>query len=213
MTSQNKMVRQEYAELAGDYDERWRSYVERTVAAAMERFQAPKGAQVLDLGCGTGVLLKRILSQRPDLKLFGADLTATMLEAAHLGPEVDLVEASARHLPYANESFDLVISLSSFHFWPEPVECLREIRRVLRPEGRFQITDWCHDDLACKLCGLYLRLLGDPNHRIYSRKECEDMLSQAGFSALEIERYRVGWIWGMMTASGVQGDLPKVGSD
>ena len=75
------------------------------------------------------------------------------------------------------------------------------MRRVLVPGGRLAITDWCHDYLACRLYGLASRLLGRATLRTYGSEDCAKLLAQAHFPRARVERYRIDWLWGLMTAS------------
>jgi len=106
-----------------------------------------------------------------------------------------------RILPFAAASFDVVVSCNTFHYWRKPAVGLSEIRRVLRPGGRLVITDWCHDYLTCRICDLFLRTFNRTHHKTYGSGECEKMLAAAGFEDIVLERYRVGLLWGMMTAT------------
>jgi len=72
---------------------------------------------------------------------------------------------------------------------------------VLRPGGHLILTDWCDDYLACRICDRVLRLLNPSQARIYGRAECGALLSAAGLEITSLERYRISWLWGLMTAT------------
>jgi ubiquinone/menaquinone biosynthesis C-methylase UbiE len=196
-------VRDRYDALASRYDRRWSRYLDASLRATMERAGsiAPE-AQVLDVGCGTGLLLARVLAEQPRAVVAGADLSAAMLARARerLPERVPLLCADVAALPFASGRFDLVLSSSSMHFWAEPQAALAELRRVLRPGGRAVITDWCDDYLACRLCDRALRWL-DPAHRpILGGGQCAALLRDAECELLQLDRYRISLLWGLMTA-------------
>lgn len=127
-----------------------------------------------------------------------------MLKVARnrVGKSVCLEQSRAESLPFSDASFDVVVSTSSFHFFSDPLHALREMARVLRPNGRLVLTDWCDDYLACRLCDLWLRTF-DPAHvRTYGEKECRRFLDHAHFSDVHVDRYKINWFWGLMTATG-----------
>jgi hypothetical protein len=64
------------------------------------------------------------------------------------------------------------------------------------------ITDWCDDYLACRICDLLLRWVKGAHFRAYSLEECGRFLKDAGFGSVYLERYKINWLWGLMTASG-----------
>lgn len=109
----------------------------------------PRNARVLDVGCGTGTLAIQLSQMRPDLNIVGIDGDSTVLEIARgkarNSPstiQFDLANASA--LPYHGESFDRVLSSLMFHHLDseQKLNCLREIRRVLKSDGEFHLVDW-----------------------------------------------------------------------
>jgi ubiquinone/menaquinone biosynthesis C-methylase UbiE len=118
-----------------------------------------------------------------------------------LPSHVRLVVADAEALPFAAGAFDLAVSSSSFHYWPSPREGLSEIYRILRRGGVLVITDWCDDYLACKLCDRVLRWLDPAHHQIYGETECLSLLNGAEYEKALVDRYRISWLWGLMTAT------------
>lgn len=202
-----KPLQQEYSRLSSRYDSRWRDYVIASVQATLQRLDLTEGNRILDIGCGTGVLLAELSRAVPNAALTGIDMSAEMLDVARqrLGRAADLRQAAAESLPFDDAEFDVVISTSVFHFIRQPVEALHEIRRVLQENGKLVITDWCDDYLLCRLCDLLLRLLNPAHYRTYSTDELGELLNQAGFKNIVIERYKIGWLWGMMTAQADKG--------
>jgi ubiquinone/menaquinone biosynthesis C-methylase UbiE len=108
---------------------------------------APDNAAVLDLGTGPGVLLVEIGRRRSDLSLTGLDLSADMVAKAaknlrEHGDRAEVQVGNVTALPFADDSFDLVVTSLSTHHWDEPSAAVPEIARVLRPGGRFTIYDF-----------------------------------------------------------------------
>lgn len=194
---------EEYGQLASDYDARWSFYVEATTRETLARLTLRPGERLLDVGCGTGALLHR-LSHSPGVQLTGVDPVPEMLAVARrrLLPEVDLRAGWAEQLPFDREQFDIAVSCNAFHYFRDPLAALREMKRVLAPGGRLVLTDWCDDYLACRLCSLYLRLFNRAHTKVYQARECLLLLQEAGFEAVHVDRYKINWLWGLMTATG-----------
>ena len=201
-------VQQEYAQLAPDYDRRWSFYINATVQQTLNRLNLQPGEHVLDLGCGTGTLIQHLLPFAP-ASVTGIDPSIEMLEVARrkLPPTVNLVAASADRLPFPDAAFDLGVSTSAFHYFPDPLKALREVRRVLKPNGRAVVTDWCHDYFVCQVCDFLLQRFNQAHGQAYRAADCEAMLQDAGLTDVVVERYNISWLWGMMTAQAVK--LPQ----
>lgn len=205
-------VRAEYTRAAAGYDRRWRGYVDRSTRETLARTPVAASDRVLDIGCGTGVLLAGLASQLAPTQLVGVDLTPAMLAVARgrLPPATLLPAARAEALPFAAGSFDVVVSCSVFHFVPRPDAALGEMHRVLRHGGRLVLTDWCHDYLACRLLDRWLRLARRPHHRIHRAAELRQRLGAAGFAGARADRFRIGY-WGMMTLTAHKPEPAAVG--
>lgn len=120
--------------------------------------------------------------------------------SAFAPPIVELREGWADQLPYADGSFDVVVSCNVFHYIPEPMAALSEMTRMLRVGGELVITDWCDDYLACRICDCYLRWFSPAHVKVYRERDCLRLLKAAGHSDARVERYKISWLWGLMTA-------------
>jgi ubiquinone/menaquinone biosynthesis C-methylase UbiE len=109
--------------------------VARTLDRLRETVSGP--GEVLDAGCGSGIVLELLRSRFP--RVAGADVSLGML-ARCARFHGDLVRASAARLPFEDASFDGVTAYSLLHHLREPADGLREFARVLRPGG-FLYTD------------------------------------------------------------------------
>jgi ubiquinone/menaquinone biosynthesis C-methylase UbiE len=105
--------------------------------------------KVLDAGTGPGTLVRELARQLPGLQVYGIDLSEDMIELArahagreHLEERVQFASGDVAHLPYPDQSFDVVVSTISMHHWSELAQPLRELYRVLRPGGRVWIYDF-----------------------------------------------------------------------
>jgi SAM-dependent methyltransferase len=119
----------------------------RSVAADVAA-AAPPGGLVLDVGCGPGHLANRLANDH-GLEVTGMDLDPAMIERARVNAEHSVpaerrpafVVGSVAALPFADRSFDLVVSTLSMHHWADAATGQAEIDRVLRPGGRALVWD------------------------------------------------------------------------
>lgn len=104
----------------------------------------PRQAKVLEVACGTGHVT--CLLSNHDFQLFACDLTRPMMEQSRQRTQTSpspprFIETNAKHLPFANNSFDMVISTRFLHLFPlsEQRILLGEMLRVLKPSGKLVV--------------------------------------------------------------------------
>lgn len=194
-------VVREYNQRAPYYDQHWRSYIEATTQATIRRISLRGPCQFLDLGCGTGNLIDGLLTLSPSATAVGADASFGMLGVAtcKMTRPALLVCADAHHLPLRTQCLDLVVCCNAFHFLRKPDLALSEIKRVLRPGGELAITDWCDDYVTCRAYDFFFRIFNRAHFKMYGSRECKTLLEQAGFQVTRLDRYKISWLWGLMT--------------
>lgn len=132
--------------------------------AGVKRFH-----RVLDIACGPGFVALEFA--RYAREVVGVDLTAEMLKQARgLAQQEGLQNVAFRradvnHLPFSDATFDLVVTRASFHHFPEPERVLKEMARVIKPNGRILISDNTskNDPEKSRLQNL-IEKLRDPSH-------------------------------------------------
>lgn len=129
---------------AGDYDA-VATLIWDVGGRLVRRLEVGPGDDVLDVACGTGNAA--IPAAQAGARVVGVDLTPELFAAARrragaAGVEVEWVEGDAEALPFADESFDVVLSTFGLMFAPGHEAAAAEVVRVLRPGGRIGICNW-----------------------------------------------------------------------
>ncbi|MBN8928387.1 MAG: hypothetical protein BGO51_00585 [Rhodospirillales bacterium 69-11] len=161
-----------------------------------------RGDRVLDVCCGTGVVTAA-LAEAGGVAT-GLDFSAGMLaEARAAHPALRFDQGDAEALPYADGSFDAVVSNFGIHHVPYPHKALREAWRVLRPGGRMAFTIWAApaENVAWNLVFHAVATCGDPTASdapppgggFASAEACVAALDVAGFGEIAAEKLRSVW--------------------
>lgn len=143
-----------------------------------------KNARVLDIGCGGGANIKRLLAMCPQGHVEGIDYSEQSVAVsrkknrADIGKRCNILCGSVSALPYDDGVFDVVTAFETVYFWPELSNDFREVYRVLKPGGRFLI---CNE-------------AGDPADKswtdridgmsVYSSDELSRLLTNTGFTIM-----------------------------
>lgn len=141
---------------------------------------------VLDAGCGTGALLKRLALLRPTAELTGVDLSPKMIDTARdkLNGAARLLCADAEELPFDGREFDLLICSDSFHHYPRPERAAAEFYRVLKDGGTLLISDYWRPFPVRQVMNLFMPFSREGDVRVYSRREISALLYNAGFEGI-----------------------------
>jgi ubiquinone/menaquinone biosynthesis C-methylase UbiE len=119
----------------------------RKISALLSKRNFLSG-KILDTGCGSGLTLIELAKRFSSSECYGIDLSDPLLEIANnikkkekLTDRVKFLKADVQDIPFPNEYFDLVINLNMLHLVKDPVKMLNEIKRVLKSDRFFFITD------------------------------------------------------------------------
>lgn len=141
---------------------------------------------ILEIGFGPGVSTQLASKKISKGFVAGIDHSRAMVQtasqrnaAAIQSGLMELKQGEVSSLPYPDQSFDIAFSLHSIYFWPQPVNCLKEIQRVLKPEGLLAITIQPRDKWVPKVDTSIMTL--------YSGSEVASLFSAAGYRSIRVE--------------------------
>jgi ubiquinone/menaquinone biosynthesis C-methylase UbiE len=183
---------------SGTYEDSWLQYlyfdrIHKGVLNLVDGVSAP--VDLLDVGCGTGRLLRKIRERWPYAQLIGIDPAEGMVKKARqMMPDSTFMVSSAESIPLPDTSLDLVFSTTSFHHWSDQLQGIREIRRVLRPGGQFFLADIAP-------LPFFLRFVHRGQGQLRNQNEVRNMFEQAG---LEVQAQRRLFIGHILVTSGIR---------
>jgi ubiquinone/menaquinone biosynthesis C-methylase UbiE len=180
------------------------SYVEAFVKLARRvAGRLPPNSAVLDVATGAGYFCLELAKLGP-YSITGLDISHTLVELANqkaleTGVAVDFRQGSASAMPFADNCFDFLLCRGAFKNFAEPVLALKEMCRVLKPEGQGLIIDLKRDastesmNRGAKSFSIFNRIVHKFSYRFlvrknaYTRQQFELMLSQTKFRSFEIK--------------------------
>jgi ubiquinone/menaquinone biosynthesis C-methylase UbiE len=181
----------------------------RRVAESLQA-KLPGGGDVLEVAPGPGFLAIE-MARGGKYSVQGLDISKTFVElarknAAEAGIAVEFREGNASEMPFAQDSFDLLVCRAAFKNFAQPVNALKEMRRVLRPGGKGVVIDLRRDVSMREIKSYFGRVgLNAWNRwltlltfrfmllkRAYTKPELEEMLAKVGFKEAEVRMNDIG---------------------
>ncbi len=158
---------------------------------ALGQVQIKEEDHILDVGCGGGANIARLLQRVPKGMVMGIDYSPVSVSKsskvnarAIAEGRCHVQEASATDIPFEEETFDLVTAFETIYFWPDIEHCFNEVKMVLKPGGRFVIVN--EDDGLTGSNEKWEKII-DGMHT-YTPDEIRLHLTNAGFSGINIRQ-------------------------
>jgi len=160
-------------------------------------------AIILDVGCGGGKGVQELAQSSPQGKVYGIDHSKHMVQLARTvnktlikKGQVEIQYGDVSALPFPENMFDLVMASESYYFWPNLIDDLTEIRRVLKLGGTLLIVNEIYQNEAFEKGNKnFARWAGMMTFHIHTPDETRDYLTKAGYLAVVIDEIRQkNWI-------------------
>jgi len=149
----------------------------------------------LEIGFGSGVFIKKYASHVA--RIAGLDYSADMVKLASRinsdlinSGKAEFKQGNVSALPWTDNEFSVVVGIETFFFWSEPETALKEIFRVLAPEGRFVLEMAYNKDDGRD----HTKQIKKYGLKLYSGEEMTTLLQESGFSDIAINSYQSLWI-------------------
>lgn len=203
-------------EHAREYNRTWQTFSQKTHAATFSLIDLARlqhiartrehPLRLLDVACGTGLLLAQLSHLLPDAEVYGIDQSEEMLsQARHRlqnDPHAHLVQATLdaeamASLPYAPASFDVITCTNTLHYFKDPRGVLQGIKQFLTPQGQLVVEDYARRGFPFpwRLFEWMIKRR-DPQHiRAYTLTEVQDLCRQAGVHVVSTKTFHINSLW------------------
>ena len=159
-----------------------------------------KDFTILDVGCGGGRTIEKMAALASNGKVFGIDYASGSVATSQWrnkslirAGRVDIQQSSVSKLPFSADTFDLVTAIETQYYWPDLVNDMREVLRVLKPGGMLAvIAETYKGGSRDVILGTAMKLFGSASLGV---EEHEQLFAQAGYVNVEVfEERKKGWI-------------------
>ncbi len=151
----------------------------------------------LDIGCGGGANIKKLLEKSPHGKVIGIDYSEVSVKKSEKVNQEEIknnrcriLQGNVMELPFARENFDLITAFETIYFWPDINKAFEEVYRVLKSGGTFMICNESNGENS-KDEKWTNRIQG---MKIYTSGQIEKALQATGFTDIKTDKNEKGWI-------------------
>ncbi len=178
--------------IAKHYDNQLlKSWFMKALKKTINLIKIKENSKILDIGCGTGNLLKILEDENKNLEIYGIDISEKMLEIAKTKLKISKLSIqSAENIDFKDNSFDLVFSTEAFHHYSDYNLIMNNIKRVLKKHGRLIVMDV---DFGFFLNAIF-HIIEPGNNKMHSPLEFKRLFKEHNFKNIYQKRINLFFI-------------------
>lgn len=165
----------------------------------LEKISFKQDYKVLDVGCGGGKTISRISKIVTNGKVYGIDYSELSVKKSRSynrkdvkSGKVKIIYGSVSDMPYDDNVFDVVTGIETFYFWPDYVNDLKEVKRVLKPGGSLLLVfEAMKDEKDPEKWKKHEELI---NLHVPAEQEMIDYFTQAEYENIRTYTHKNGWL-------------------
>ena len=151
----------------------------------------------LDIGCGGGANVKKLLVKTPYGKVIGIDysevsvIKSSKINKAEIeNKHCEILQGNVMKLPFRKETFDIITAFETIYFWPDINEAFKQVYRVLKGSGTFMICNESNGENSKE--EKWTKII--QGMKIYNSGQVKKSLEGAGFTDIKIHKNKKGWL-------------------
>ena len=151
----------------------------------------------LDIGCGGGANVKKLLVKTPYGKVIGIDysevsvIKSSKINKAEIeNKHCEILQGNVMKLPFRKETFDIITAFETIYFWPDINEAFKQVYRVLKVRGTFMICNESNGENPKE--EKWTKII--QGMKIYNSEQIKKSLEDAGFTDIKIHKNKKGWL-------------------
>lgn len=195
-------ITDDYKNLAAVYEDRWARFmmpVRQWVMRELDR-DINNEPDIIDMGCGTGAVLKAVHDQNKDAHLTGVDISQDMLDVAEkkfgAADNVKWVRSDLENFDEGQGCYDIVICLFVYHHIQDQTAFLDRLIQLAKPGGKIVIADYALDSIVMWIAEIYWRFFLPSHTKALSSKNlARHVRRRSGIEIVAQKRFAPDWFW------------------